>query len=136
MLITKTQRRAKGTAHKIRDRLIQGTTDGAGPESPGGSLTTVPPRRKPWSCLVSLSCPSEHGGGGRGQAEIGRIPAPVGGCLPPLLSQGRRVRRGWHPCRPTRCWALGPEAEGISCVQTSCLLPRIFSLIKDHGNVS
>lgn len=31
---------------------------------------------------------------------------------------------------------LGPEAEGISSVQTSCHLPRIFSLIKDCGNVS
>lgn len=32
--------------------------------------------------------------------------------------------------------ARGPEAEGISAVQTSCLLPRIFSLIKERGNVS
>lgn len=30
----------------------------------------------------------------------------------------------------------GQEAEGVSSVQTSCLLPRIFSVIKDHGNVS
>lgn len=39
-------------------------------------------------------------------------------------------------CRPSRSGAWGPEAEGIISVQTSCLLPRIFSLIKDHGNVS
>lgn len=63
-----------------------------------------------------------------------------GGGLPPLplRKEGEGVRLVSQPaclllmCEPCPC-ALGrwgPEAEGISSVQTSCLLPRILSLIK------
>lgn len=93
-----------------------------------------------------LAWPSSHPASqsaAQDQAEPGASPRLPGGLLPPLLlSEGEG--RGRHP------WALpafgvqtqplwgagGPEAEGISSVQTSCLLPRILSLIKDHGNVS
>lgn len=62
-----------------------------------------------------------------------------GCCLSPLLLWKEGQGRGRHFCCPaphSRCANPALQAESISFGQTSCLLPRIFPLIKDHGNVS
>lgn len=140
-----------GPKHKGVDRAVHQSATQPGAEHSNGA------GRKAWVGRVSrsptddsssgLTWPSTHPAcqsPAPGQADTGgslHLPGWGGGLPAAPSSQDKRTEEK-PTCSPTMVadpaalglW--GPEAEGISSEQTSCLLPRIFSLIKDHGNVS
>ena len=131
MLTTKTQR-AKGTAHKSQRQANRGHSRWSWPGVPRGVFDHSPTEKEAVVLPGLYPAPQSMG-----PSRDWEDPCTCGGLpsTPPFSGKKGGGEAGTPAALPAP-GRWGPEAEGISCVQTSCLLPRIFSLIKDHGNVS
>ena len=109
MLITKTQRRAKGTAHRIQRQTNTGHNRWSWPGVPRGLIDHSPTEKEAMVLPgLFLSCPSEHGAKQRLEGSLHLWVA----AYHPSFRREEGWGRGWHPCRPTGCWALGTRGGG------------------------